>query len=961
MNSTSPSTARIGRARTYTPAVGPRLRILLYLVFALVAMLVANSAYLGGITAAEWLSRQSLQDQFYQVMFLFHLGLGLLLITPFVLFGTIHLITSRQRKNKRAIRIGYALFVISIVVLLSGLGLVQFGGFQLQVDWMRSLVYWAHVISPFLAVWLYWLHRLAGQRIRWRLGVSFAAIVGLVVAGMIAMKMHDPRLSNARRSAEGMKYFEPSLARTSNGNFVPADVLMMDDYCKKCHEDVYSGWFHSAHRFSSFNNPAYLASVLETRQVALKRDGNVKASRWCAGCHDPVPFLTGGFDNPEYDVENDVTAKAGITCTVCHAMTSVNSTVGNGDYTLEHPEHYPFATSTNPLLQYINNQMIKAKPAFHKRTFLKDFHKSAEFCSTCHKVSLPKELNHYKEFLRGQNHYDSYLLSGVSGHGARSFYYPEQAKTNCSQCHMPLAESNDFGAKDFDGTGKLTVHDHLFPAANTGIPYLLNDEATVRRHQEFLKNVVRLDILGVKEGGTIDGTLTAPLRPHVPALRPGARYLIEAVIRTLKVGHPLTQGTVDSNELWLDVTVKAGERVIGRLGGMDERGAVDPWTHFVNVFMLDRDGNRINRRNPQDIFVPLYNHQIPPGAAQVAHLDLRVPEDLSEPLTVEVKLQYRKFDQEYMQFVNKSAAERKQPIRDAEPDREYVNRLPITTLAADRVLFPIEGLNHSVDNPTPEIPEWQRWNDYGIGLFLEGQGGPKGEIRQAAAAFERVEQLGRYDGPLNLARILNIEGEVDKAADAIRRAASFRDPAAPPWTISWLSGLLNRQTGDLEAAEANFRAVLEDHTAEMGKRKFDFSLDYEVINELGITLFERAKQFSGDDERGQREVLLRQAAEQFLRTLKIDSENVTAHYNLHLLYRELDDSQQSARHRELHERYKPDDNARDRAIALARQKYPAANVAAEPLVIYPLHRPGAPGLPQNPEDDRKPAPVGGGD
>jgi hypothetical protein len=28
--------------------------------------------------------------------------------------------------------------------------------------------------------------------------------------------------------------------------------------------------------------------------------------------------------------------------------------------------------------------------------------------------------------------------------------------------------------------------------------------------------------------------------------------------------------------------------------------------------MLDRDGQRIDRRNPQDIFVPLYNQQIPP-------------------------------------------------------------------------------------------------------------------------------------------------------------------------------------------------------------------------------------------------------------------------------------------------------------------------------------------------------------
>src|SRR5690242_20253739 len=110
---------------------------------------------------------------------------------------------------------------------------------------------------------------------------------------------------------------------------------MMDDYCVKCHRDIYNDWFHSAHHLSSFNNPAYLFSVRETRQVSLKRDGNTRASRWCAGCHDPVPFLSGAFDDPNYDSTFDTpdpndrnyrTGQAGITCTVCHAMTHIDST-----------------------------------------------------------------------------------------------------------------------------------------------------------------------------------------------------------------------------------------------------------------------------------------------------------------------------------------------------------------------------------------------------------------------------------------------------------------------------------------------------------------------------------------------------------------------------------------------------------------------------------------------------------
>ncbi len=268
------------------------------------------------------------------------------------------------------------------------------------------------------------------------------------------------------------------------------------------------------------------------------------------------------------------------------------------DFVIEEPLHYPFAFSKNPLLQWINNQLIKAKPEFHKKTFLKDFHKSAEFCSTCHKVHLPYELNKYKEFLRGQNHYDSWLLSGVSGHGARSFYYPEKAKNDCNQCHMELVESNDFGAKVNDDSGKLTIHDHNFASGNSGLPFLRGYWDLVEgKHKKFLEGIVRVDIFGIKEEGKIDGKLIAPIRPEIPVLRRGESYLLETVISNFENGSQFTQGTADSNEVWVEVTLESGGKIIASSGGMDERKEVDRYSHFINVFMLDRHGNRINRRN----------------------------------------------------------------------------------------------------------------------------------------------------------------------------------------------------------------------------------------------------------------------------------------------------------------------------------------------------------------------------
>jgi tetratricopeptide (TPR) repeat protein len=937
--------------KRYVRAVGPRLRILLYAIFGTVAVLAANSIYLSAITFLEWLKSDpniTYQNWFYMVMFGTHLALGLLLVLPVVVFGILHIRNAHDRPNRRAVRVGYLLFAASLVVLVTGVLLTRIDIFQfknvgLKDPHLRSLAYWAHVITPLLAIWLYILHRLAGPRIKWQVGARWAGAVAAIVIGMVLLHSAHPR-KNHLGSIEGKKYFDPSMARTASGNFIPAGTLMMDSYCLNCHQDAYQGWFHSAHHFSSFNNQPYLFSVRETRQVSLKRDGNVKAARWCAGCHDVVPFFSGAFDDPNYDDVHHPTSQAGITCTACHAITHVNSTIGNGDYTIDEPIHYPFAYSTNRVLQYINQQLVKAKPEFHKKTFLKPFMRSAEFCSTCHKVSIPQELNKYKEFLRGQNHYDTYLLSGVSGHGARSFYYPEKAVQNCAGCHMPLQHSQDFGANFFNATNTSTryIHNHLFPGANTGIPYIRGQPEIVKAEEDFLKGTLRVDIFGVKEGGGIDGTLTAPLRPSVPGLKPGHRYLLEVVVRTLKLGHPFTQGTVDSNEIWVDTKASSGAKIIGRSGGLGPHKEVDPWAHFLNVYMLDRDGNRVDRRNPQDIFTPLYNHQIPPGAGQVVHYDLLVPEEQTAPLTVEVKLQYRKFDTLYMNYVFGSNYNKGAPFT-------VTNELPIVTIAADKVTFPIDGSGAEpgqiagLSPQTSAIAEWQRWNDYGIGLLLEStdRGAEKGELIQAAHAFEKVEKLGRADGAVNLARVYFKEGRLDDAVAALQRALKF-DPPAPHWTVAWFNGLVNKQNGFLDQAITDFRSILEDHYPELDKRGFDFSKDYEVINELGQAYFERAKMDRGNPERQKQ--LLSMAADEFRKTLAIDSENVTAHYTLSLIYAELGDQAKAAYHRMEHEKYRPDDNARDRAISLARRADPAADHSAQATIIYPLQRLGAPEL-----------------
>ncbi|HVS02539.1 MAG TPA: multiheme c-type cytochrome [Thermoanaerobaculia bacterium] len=913
------------RRQRYVPAVGKRLKKLLFVVFGLFALLAVNSVYLLAVRGFEAATGNTYQNWFYLLMFLGHLVLGLLIVVPVILFGAFHFKNAHDRPNRRAVRVGYALFTTALLLLVSGIVLTRIEGVIVVKDpAVRSLAWWVHVLTPLLAAWLFVLHRLAGRRIQWKVGARWAMVAGAFAVVMLAFHSQDPRQWDVEGPESGERYFFPSLARTATGNFIPERALTNDRYCAECHADVHEQWSHSVHKFSSFNNPPYLFSVRETRKVSLLRDGELRASRWCAGCHDPVVFFSGKFDDPEFDDVEDPSGQAGITCSVCHGITHVNSTRGNADYTIEESVQYPFAYSEDARLGWVNRQLVKAKPDLHKKTFLKPLHRTAELCSTCHKVHLPPELNHYK-WLRGQNHYDAYLLSGVSGHGVASFYYPPKATHNCQECHMPTHASDDFGAQDFDQDGGLQVHDHMFPSANTGIPHLLDLPDWVnQKHLAFNDGVMRVDLFGIKEGAAIDGALTAPLRPEVPVLEPGRSYLLEAVIRTVKMGHLFTQGTADSNEIWLDVTVWSDGRVIGRSGGLGERNEVDPWSHFVNVYMLDRHGNRIDRRNAQDIFVPLYNHQIPPGAADVIHYALALPADVSAPVTVEAKLQYRKFDTTYMQHVYGA---------------EFVNDLPILTLATDRVTFPVAGGPPASNDPSP-VEEWQRWNDYGIGLLRKG-GKSKGELRQAEEAFQRVEAMGRPDGPLNLARVYLAQGTVqDKAITALERAAAF-DPSAPQWTVAWLTGQVNKQNGYLDEAIAAFRSIVDSDTAETRQRELDFSQDYNLLNELGQTLFERAKQERGEARRTQRVALMREAATWFERTLAIDSESAMAHYNLGLLYKQLGDDAKGTEHLQLYQRYKPDDNARDRVVAIHRAANPAADFAAEAIVIYDLRRDGA--------------------
>ncbi len=933
--------------------LGPWLRTLLGVVFVLLALLGANSAYLAGVRALGACG-VDLLNWFVPWMVLGHVALGALVAGPLGLFALLHGATAWRRGNWRAALAGVVLVAGVVGLFATGVLLCRVEGLTDRFATLdRDLVLGLHVALPVVCLILYGLHRRAGRPIRWRSGRNYALATAAVVAMLCGAHALEPSgwrtasRGNEAATGDGATQFAPGRARTADGRFIPAAQLMTDDRCAECHPDAAASHAFGAHKHSSFNNPFYLAAVRETRAAMLARDGDVRVARWCAGCHDPVMLASGAFDDPFFDDVRDPTAHAGITCAVCHGVTQVGAhgetgapggVRGNGDYRLDVAEPYPFDGSDRPVLKWLNRQLVRAKPALHKRSMLKPLHKTAEFCAACHKVSLPEELNGY-QWLRGQNHYDSFRLSGASGGGAEGFYYPERAATNCNACHMPRTPSDDVAASP-GPDGVRGVHDHTFRGANTALAWLHESADAYLAHESLLKDCLRIDLFGVRSAGAGDGALIhapllAPLRPDVPTLEPGATVLLEVVVRTLSLGHAFTEGTADSNQAWVELTVSCGDRVLftsGAEGAMDD---LDPAAHVFDTFPVDRQGRRIAKRNVRDLFATLYNHQIPPGAAASLHYRLPAPEDLTAPLTVTAKVKYRKFRPDYLRFVQDAARPGDPPLR---ADWE---RPPIVTICTDSVTFPIAGLpaevNALANNPLRGVPTWERWNDYGIGALLKGTA----ELRQAGGAFARVEELGRSDGALNLARALDTGGDVPGAAAALERAVRHEEPP-PSWSTDRLRGVLNRDAGRPAEAAENFRNVLRwdrPPTAEMSARGFDFSRDDRVANLLGRTYLDLARRAEGDAERDQFRSL---AADAFERVLRVDPENVAALDALARLHRSRGETERADALRRLHAKYQPDDAAAAGALRLARERYPNAARAAEATVIYDLTPVAAP-------------------
>src|SRR3989442_768125 len=629
------------------------------------------------VVSATYLYTFPQPNIFYAVIVLLHATTGVVAAVMLAIF-----FFRLLRNGSFAARVGWVLLAAGAVI---GIVLIKTGTPRVEWNWL-----YVHILLSLAGVGILfadwagnrgWLG-IGAARAVLRLAICLLALAGLGYGARYVResrwqkhaRIENPAMPPANMSGEGdgpEGAFFPSSAQVYGKRKIPSKFFMESDSCKRCHQDIYNQWFSSAHHFSSFNNQWYRKSV-EYMQDTI----GPKPSKWCGGCHDPAVLYSGLMDTPIKQIVHRPESQAGLGCMMCHSIAKVKSTMGQGDFYLEYPKLHELAATKNPVARALHDFLIKLNPEPHRRVFLKPFMRdqTAEFCSSCHKVHLDVPVNHYR-WIRGFNEYDNWQASGVSGQGARAFYYPK-SPMNCADCHMPQVHSGD------DGNVDGFVHSHRFPGANTAVPTANQDQAQYEFAKNFLQDKqLSVDIFAISPAGKEANApsrsemgkpelsttfavgeesdislpkgpagevrpITAPIDRTNAAVRRGDDARVDVVVRTRKVGHFFPGGTVDAFDVWLELqaTDEKGQTIFwsGKVED-DGKGPVEPGAHFYRSLQIDGHGNPINKRNAWATRSVLYVHLIPPGAADTAHYRLHIPEKAGDKVTLHAKLNYRKF------------------------------------------------------------------------------------------------------------------------------------------------------------------------------------------------------------------------------------------------------------------------------------------------------------------------------
>lgn len=881
-----------------------------------VLILLPNSGYLLAFAEASLL---------YLGNVFLHVGLGLLLFIPILLYGW-RFLKQQARTGKElglyAGHLGYWLLVLGMAL---GLFLTITG-----VKQRTTLLLYAHLVLCFLGVIFFIVSiRRVGHQISINNPINTAGryllvfisltvcIPILVLVYRMLFVRYDDRIHNPHAAPKSMVDealggaegpFFPSSIATTSGDTLVTDFMLTPETCGEanCHPDIYQQWQSSTHRASDFKNFWYRQAF-----AAAEQKIGTTSTKWCAGCHMPAALLSGASHLPAAQQTQQASAHAGVSCTVCHAIVDVRGTMGQGGFIIEKPKMFDLLASQNPTVKQIYAWFVHLDPAPHRDTFRRPFHRNENgaFCSSCHKAHTDAPINNAR-WLQIMNDYDSWQDSNF-GQADRDFAYIEKRK-NCVACHMPLVPSHD---------GKEAVRDHRFLGANTLLPLLNKDEAQAQAMTAFLKeDRIALDLFAISLTAPSDSVLvdtsaahvelatlleppqsnTAPLENATArdslfilqsqstlALQRGKSVRLEIVVRSRNIGHAFPASIADMAQAWLEVKVVDEKgKTIFVSGGMRE-DEVDPRAHFYGVEMVDSSGVLTSHEKSWEARAVKFANLLPPNSAELVRYRIDLPEDCGERLQLTAKLNYRKYRPQHLQWLNDAAARQSLGLQ------EDV-RLPIVEMARAEAHIQIGAPRAASIPDSARFAE--RWQNYGIGAMR------RKEWALAEHAFRAALRLApeHVYHSINLGAVLLHTGRTSEAKTLFETAVKKDDESA---RAQYYLGMAFKAEGDYRKALNYVKRA-----SEVANRDREFRVEIGRIYHL-----------LGDYER---------AIRSFKRALRIDPEAPLVYFEMMNTYRAKGDEKSAKRVETLYRRFSKDESMK----ALERK------LAPQPLREYETSR-----------------------
>ena len=660
--------------------------------------------------------------------------------------------------------------------------------------------------------------------------------------------------------------FLPSNAVTDTGEFINPKSFPTAKYCGHCHQEAHAEWRQSVHA-NSFRAPWYVKNV----NMLINGKG-IEYARHCEGCHNPIA-LTSGAMTQHSPVNRNFDAD-GITCSVCHSIQQVN-TRGTGSYVLAQPA-VMVDENGKPIYGDVSDKEILAHLDRHSKAVMKDFYHTSEFCSACHKAALPRMLNDYK-WQRAIFLYDEWQLSSFAKQSPLPFYVKDQVST-CQTCHMKREDIQlpDYGAKD----GKLASHRWL--GANTVLSKFYGYDAQMEKTIAFLRNgALNVDIFGVERNG---GKIIAPLGSAPFEIDADDALTISIVIQNKGIAHSLVPEQRDFYESWVEFDAKdASGRTLMHSGALQPGGSLDPQAHSFTNRLVNAQGRLNDLHQVWDTRVVAYNNTIQSGRSQIVRYEFKVPSDAVGPISITARVNYRRFNQHFIDFAL---------------GKHY--EMPVVEMAARTRTLAL-GANAAAPPDPADNPEWMRWNNYGIGL-LDAQ-----QYADSLRAFEQVVQLrpGYADAYTNAAIAGYSWQRYGDARDHLEKALQLAPHNA---RALYYLALVERIQGHPDAAIADLLEVITQ-----------FPRSRDAHRELGFSFYQQHK--------------YEEARAEYETVQSIDPDDLSAHYILSIVYRRLGMKDKAAREAAAFADQKDDPTAGTYALEYLR-KHPEITSESVPWHIH---------------------------